>query len=125
MTRVMIANVVTTTSATQTTVATYTVPTGKTFKLYLLVIGGEPTAWSTTEASLGYIWLDVNGTDYRGIELRAMQGDATGVNIQYLVLPIPGGIEFTAGETITIECLPAGTTSTRWKGVIIGEETSA
>lgn len=126
MTRIIVANVLTTTTTTANQqVASYTVPTGKKFKLLLLGLGGEPTTWSTTETSLGYVWLDISEVDYRGIEVRAMAGDATGVNIQYLILPIPEGIEFTAGEVIKIECTPAGTTSTRWKGIIIGDLTDA
>lgn len=124
MVRVLIASVLTTTTTTANqTVATYTVPSGKKFNLRVIGLGGEPTTWSTTEVSMGYVWLDINGTDYRGIEVRNMQGDATGVNIQYLIIPIPGGIDFSAGETITIECTPTTTTSARWKGIIIGDET--
>jgi hypothetical protein len=123
MARIIVANILTTTTTTANqTIAQYTVPTGKTFTLKLLGLGGEPTTWSTTELSMGYCWVDIGGTDYRGIELRAMQGDATGVNIQYLILPIPNGIQFNAGETIKIECTPTTTTSARWKGIIIGDE---
>jgi len=123
MTTVLIAQVLTTTTTTANQiVASYTVPSGKTFKLKVIGIGGEPTTWSTTELSMGYVWLRINGVDYRGIELRNMQGDATGVNIQYLIIPIPEGITFPGGTTIEIVCTPTTTTSARWKGIIIGEE---
>lgn len=123
MTTVLVASVLTTTTTTANqTIATYTVTTGKTLNLRVIGMGSEPTTWSTSELSLGYCWLDINNTDYRGIEVRGMQGDATGVNIMYLIIPIPEGINFAAGTIITIECTPATTTSTRWKGIIIGDE---
>jgi len=126
MARVIVASVLTTTAAgTRVEVCSYTVPPGKKFILKVIGCGGEPTTWSTTEASLGYVYPGVNSTDFRGMEVRNMQGDATGVNIQYLIVPIPGGIEFTAGEKIGIYCDPAGTTSSRWKGIIIGDEVTA
>jgi len=123
MTTVIVAQVLTTTTTTANqTIASYTVPSGKTFKLKVIGLGGEPTTWSTSELSMGYCWLDIDGTDYRGIEVRNMQGDATGVNIQYLIIPIPEGVDFSAGQVIKIECTPATTTSARWKGIIIGDE---
>ena len=123
MVRVLVANILTTTSTTANqTIVSYTVSTGKTLNLRVIGLGAEPTSWTTTEKDHGYCWVDVAGTDYRGLEVRGMAGDATGVNIQYLIVPIPGGIDFAAGTVIKIECTPATTTSTRWKGIIIGDE---
>lgn len=123
MARIFVADIVTTTNTgTGVVVASYTVPTGKTFTLKVLGIGGEPTTWSTTETHLGYVYPVIAGVNKRGLELRIMQGDTVGHNIQYLIIPIPGGVTFSAGETIEIKCDPATTTSTRWRGVIIGDE---
>lgn len=129
MTRVLVSNVLTTTSSgADLEVCRYEVPLGKKFNLRVLVLGGEPTTFSTTESSLGYVYLSVyeplaGWANYRGIEVRNMQGDVTGVNIQYLVIPIPGGIDFTQGEIVAIRCSPTTTTSSRWKGTIIGDVT--
>jgi hypothetical protein len=123
MARIFQADLITTTaSGTGVNVSTYTVPTSKTFTLKVLGMGGEPTTWTTTEASLGYVYPKIAGVDKRGLEVRIMAGDVTGINIQYLIIPIPGGVTFAAAETVQVNCDPAGTTSTRWRGVIIGDE---
>jgi hypothetical protein len=124
MARIFLAEVlVTTASGSGVDVAVYDVPSGKSFTLKVLGMGGDATTWSTTEAVLGYVYPEIAGVDKRGLEVRVMQGDVTGISIQYLIVPIPGGVTFSGGESIQVECDPATTTSTRWRGIIIGDET--
>lgn len=123
MAAIFIADVlVTTATGTGVQVCSYTVPTGKTFDLRVIGCGGDVTTFSTTEAHMGYVYPEIAGTAKRGLEVRVMQGDVTGIAIQYLVVPIPGGLLFPAGTSIRVLCDPATTTSTRWRGIIIGDE---
>jgi hypothetical protein len=133
MTRKIASNVLTTTATGTQQVLSYTVPSGYTFKLYQILIGVEPTTWTTDELHLGYIYVNINGVDYLGIQARGMQGDVTGIygsrgafpeqtGSFAFPLPIFEDVEFNSGETITIYASPATTTSTRWRATIIGDE---
>ena len=135
----IVSGVLTTTASGTYEVLSYTVPSGNTFRLEHVLIGGEPTSWSTSESFLGYAYLKVNDTEYRGIETRNMQGDICGVygagrgvpkNCGFLLfggsfglsIPVPDNIEFPAGTVIKIMCKAEGTTSSRWRGTLIGKE---
>ena len=134
----VVSNFITTTETGTYEVLSYTVPSGYKFVFKDLIAGGEPTSWSTTETYLGYAYLQIDGVDYRGIEARGMQGDLCGVygagrgvakhtptypgGSFALPIPIFQGVEFGAGAVIKVMAQVATTTSSRWKGTLIGVE---
>jgi len=136
-TPVVVSNAITTTSTGTYEVISYTVPSNCRLRIKAIVIGGEPTTWSTTEANLGYVYLQINGVNYRGIEARAMQGDIVGIYGQAgrggqnllttfgagFALPIFIFDELVLDENSVVKVIaePSTTTSTRWRGTIIGE----
>jgi len=134
----IVRNEVDTTTTGNFTIVKYTVPDGYKFILKNVVLVAEPSTFSTTEAILGRAYLQINGTDCRGIEITGMQGDVTGIysgggknNLTtfgagfVLSIPIPLGVEFVTGTVIKVIANVASTTSTRWLGVIIGVEEPA
>lgn len=134
--RIIISNALTTTATGTFEVISYTVPSGYKLKLKNITIGGEPTTWSTTEANLGYCYLQINGVDYRGLEDRAMQGDAVGIygsvgsgkdgltgtfGAGFVLSSSLYDIELNEGDVIKVIASPASTTSTRWRATIIAD----
>jgi len=89
----------------------------------LIGIGGGYTAWSATEAYLGFARVQLDtGSGYATIHRTPpLVNSDLDNNAPLSVIPIPTGIVVANGHKIKGICTPASTTSMRWKAFFWGE----
>lgn len=83
-----------------------------------VTMSGYLTTYNATEANLGQIFFDVNGTDvYEG---RFQNTDLASL-ASLIVIPWGSGLQFSGSESIAWQVTPGATTSTRWWGAMWGQ----
>lgn len=97
-------------------IATYTVPTGKTFFLGTLLANVRLTTFATTATNFGTISLMVNGSKI--VTFTVVAGP--GVLNSPLFLEPGWALTFAAGDVIKIVCTPSAATAMTWDGSLIG-----
>jgi len=102
-------------------IGSYTVTSGKTFRIQAILIEVYFTTLSTTAEYLGTLKLQIGGSDWLG---PFMASNTTSGALFGMVISLPEGVDVAENIVIRAVCTPATATSIRWVVTIVGFERS-